>query len=70
MKKYLSAEYITIRRLRKILRSYVDLNSQAVSVIRYGAGIVDWTREELDVLKEDQKTNDSAWNTPPQGGYR
>ena len=54
MTRNIGVEYI--RRVRKILRSKLSgakiiatINARAVSVIRYGAGIVDWTRAELDI---------------------
>ena len=47
-----SLEYF--RRIRKTLKSSLNsgnvilaINSRAVSVIRYGVGIVDWTESEL-----------------------
>ena len=59
MKKKVTEEYI--RRTRKILKSTIDgkktitaINTWAVPVIRYGAGILDWTQEELQKL--DRKT--------------
>ena len=59
MKKGLKKEYY--RRLRKILKSKLNggniieaINSRAVSVIRYGAGIIEWTKEELQGI--DRKT--------------
>ena len=49
------------RRVKKILKSKLNggntikaVNSRAVSIIRYGAGIVDWTKEELQEM--DRKT--------------
>ena len=59
MKVILKKEYF--RRLRKILNSKLNagntihaINSRAVSIIRYGAGIIDWTKLELDEM--DRKT--------------
>ena len=59
MKENLAKEYY--RRIRKILKSGLTgkniiqaINSRAVSLIRYGAGIIDWTQEEL--RKMDGKT--------------
>ena len=59
MKEIVSREYI--RRVKKILGSKLNggntisaINSRAVSVIRYGAGIIEWTKAELHKL--DQKT--------------
>ena len=59
MKSILKAEYF--RRTRKILKSSLNagniiqaINSRAVSVIRYGAGIIEWTKLELQ--KMDRKT--------------
>ena len=52
-------EYYT--RLRKILKSKLNgpnkitaTNSRAVSIVRYGAGIIKWTKEKLG--KMDRKT--------------
>ena len=52
MKELLRNEYF--RKVRKMLKSGLNsgnviqaINSRAVSVIRYGAGIVDWTKNEL-----------------------
>ena len=59
MKEKLKQEYY--RRIRKILKSKLNggntisaINSRAVSIIRYGAGIIDWTKSELDQM--DRKT--------------
>ena len=59
MKDIISKEYF--RRIRKILKSKLNggnticaLNSRAVSLIRYGAGIIQWTKEEIRVM--DRKT--------------
>ena len=59
MKEMLSKEYF--RRIRKILKSSLNagntiqaINSRAVSIIRYGAGIVDWRKTELQQM--DRKT--------------
>ena len=58
MKGNVSKKYV--RRIRKILASKLNrniitaINSWAVSVIRYGAGIVNWTKAELQQM--DRKT--------------
>ena len=59
MKEALSKEYL--RRLRKILKSKLNsgnlgsaINARAVSLIRYGAGIICWSKKELRNL--DRKT--------------
>ena len=59
MKDILRQEYF--RRVKKILRSKLNagniiqaINSRAVSLIRYGAGIIDWRRDELKDI--DRKT--------------
>ena len=59
VKKAASAEYT--KRVRKILKTKLNggnsiqaINSWAVPVIRYTAGVIDWTRLELDDL--DRKT--------------
>ena len=59
MKKNLTKEYF--RRVRNILKSKLNggnvisaINSKAVSLIRYGAGILNWTKDE--VRNMDRKT--------------
>ena len=59
MKKNVTKEYF--RRIRKILKSKLNagntitaINSRAVSLIRYGAGILDWTKDEMRAM--DRKT--------------
>lgn len=59
MKEVMSKEYF--RRIRKILKSKLNggnvvnaINSRAVSIIRYSAGIVKWTKDDLKKL--DRKT--------------
>ena len=59
MKEVICKEYF--RRIRKILKSKLNggnvvnaMNSRAVSIIRYSAGIVEWTKDELGKL--DRKT--------------
>src|SRR6185436_7886221 len=58
-KKAVLSEYM--KRVRKILKSKLNagntiqaINSWAIPVIRYTAGVIDWTRLELDEL--DRKT--------------
>ena len=55
MKQNVQKEYF--RRVRKILKSKLNggniikaINARAVSVIRYSAGIIDWTKEELQIM--------------------
>ncbi len=50
------------QRIRKILKSKLNagnifqaINSRAVSIIRYGAGIVEWNKEEMQAM--DQKNS-------------
>ena len=50
-----------IRRVRNVLKSKLNreniisaINARAVSIVKYGAGIISWTRMELKVL--DRKT--------------
>ena len=50
-----------LRRLRKMLKSKLNggniikvINSKAVSLVRYGAGIIEWTKDELREI--DRKT--------------
>ena len=59
MKEIVSKEYI--RRVRKLQKSQQNdktvidvINPRAVSIIRYGAGIIKWTKEELANI--DKKT--------------
>ena len=59
MKDGIRKEYF--RRLRKILKSKLNggnvikaINSRAVSLVRYGAGIIDWAKDELRQI--DRKT--------------
>ena len=59
MKEKIAKEYY--RRIRKILKSKLNgvntitaINSRAVSIVRYGAGIIKWTKE--DFQKMDRKT--------------
>ena len=59
MKEKIEKEYV--RRVRKILKSKLNgmnsisaINSRADSVVRYGAGIIKWTKEELEKL--DRRT--------------
>ena len=59
MKEKMRTEYF--RRVRKILKSKLNsnnmiqaINSRALSLIRYGAGIIKWTVEELKEV--DRKT--------------
>ena len=59
MKQSISKEYL--RRIRKILKSKLDgvnivsaINSRAVSLARYGTGIIGWSKDELREL--DRKT--------------
>ena len=54
-KQNVQKEYF--RRVRKILKSKLNggniikaINARAVSVIRYSAGIIDWTKEELQIM--------------------
>ena len=59
MKQSISKEYLG--RIRKILKSKLNggnivsvINSRAVSLARYGAGIIRWSKDELRAL--DRKT--------------
>ena len=59
MKETIEKEYF--RRIRKILKSKLNggntiqsINSRAVSIIRYGAGIIEWNKAELKRI--DRKT--------------
>ena len=61
MKGQIKKEYI--RRVRNILKSKLNggniisaINSRAVSIVRYGAGIISWTKMELEEL--DRKTRE------------
>ena len=55
MKDQIKEEYIS--RVRNILKSKLNggniisaINSRAVSIVRYGAGIISWTKMELEEL--------------------
>ena len=55
MKDQIKEEYI--RRVRNILKSKLNggniilaINSRAVSIVRYGAGIISWTKIELEEI--------------------
>ena len=59
MKEAITKEYY--RRIRKILKSKLNgrniisaINSRAVSIVRYGAGVIKWTKMELEQM--DRKT--------------
>ena len=61
MKKEIKEEYMYFRRIRRILKSKLNggntitaINSRAVSIIRYSAGIIKWTKEEIRAI--DTKT--------------
>ena len=79
MKLEFRAEYM--RRLKLIMKSKLHgrnkikaINTWAVSLLRYGAGIIEWTKEDLQ--KMDRKTrkvitmNRDAGATVGQGGGR
>ena len=62
MKDLRTKEYI--RRVRNILKSksnrgniILAINSSAVSDVRYGAGIISWTKMELE---ENKKADDNV----------
>ena len=62
MKENIEVEYF--RRVRKLLKSKLNsknvitaINSRAVSIIKYRAGIVEWRKDELQSL--DRKTRKS-----------
>ena len=59
MKDQIKKEYI--RKVRNILKSKLNggnivsnINSKAVSIVRYGAGVISWTKMELEEL--DRRT--------------
>ena len=61
MKDQIKKEYI--RRVRNILKSKLNggniilaINSRAVSIVRYGAGIISWTKMELEELDREQES--------------
>ena len=60
MKEKLTKEYF--RRLKKIHDSSLNagstilaINVRAVSIIRYGAGIINWTQEELKCIDKKSR---------------
>ena len=59
MKQSMSKDYL--KRIRKILKSKVNggnivstINSRAVSLVQYGAGIIRWSKDELRALDRNQ----------------
>jgi hypothetical protein len=61
MKEILRNEYA--KRMKKILKSKLNarniikaIDSRAISIIRYGAGLIEWTKEELKEM--DRKTRE------------
>ena len=71
MKEKINKEYI--KRLKAILKSKLNfgttvkaINTWAVSVIRYSAGIVDWKNSELQYGQEDQKSITYVPSTAPK----
>ena len=59
MKNIITSEYH--RRVRKVLKSKLNggnimkaINARAVSIVRYGASIINWTKTELSTM--DRKT--------------
>ena len=66
MKEQLKKEYI--RRVRNVLKSKLNggniisaINSRAVSIVRYGAGIIKWTKNELEEFDRKTKTDVNVW---------
>ena len=63
------------RRVKKILRSKLNagniiqaINSRAVSLIRYGAGIIDWRKDELkDIDRKTESFYNAQKHAPPIG---
>ena len=60
MKETIEKEYL--RRVRKFLKSKLNgincitsINSRAVSITRYGAGIIKWTKKKLERLEKTRK---------------
>ena len=60
MKDMITKEYY--RRIRKILKASLNarnimqvINARAVSIIRYGTGIVEWRKNELEVIDRKKK---------------
>ena len=61
MKQLIQNEYY--RRVRKILKSKLNgghiikaVNLKAVSIVRYGAGVIDWKKDELKEMDEKTRT--------------
>ena len=48
----------------------IAANMWAVSVLSYGAGLINWTKLELVDMKEDQEANDHLWHAAPASGCR
>ena len=64
MKRKIRCEYF--RRLKRVLKSKLNgknvimaVNMWAVAVLRYGAGLINWTKLELDNMdRKNRKKND------------
>ena len=73
MNEIISKEYF--RRLRMIIRSSLNsgntvqaINARAVSIIRYGAGIIEWTKSELkEIGRKTRKRLTIYRSMHPQG---
>ena len=48
-----------------MLKSKNLVNTRAVAVIRYSAGILSWTKDEIDMLDGKRENFYHAWTTPP-----
>ena len=74
MKENVTREYY--RRVRKILKSKLNggnvinaINTRAVAIIRYGAGIIKWTKEELrNIDQKNKKADEYASSALPSSG--
>ena len=72
MKNKIKKEYIS--QLKAILKSKLNggntvkaINTWAVPVVRYSAGIVDWTKEDLEKMDRKKKeSNDHQQSTTPK----
>ena len=61
MKGQIQKEYI--RRAKKYTKVILAINSRAVPVVRYAAGILSWIKMQLEQL--DQKADENVWGTTP-----
>ena len=72
MKKKVRDEYF--RRLKLLLKSQLyagnliaGINAWAIGIVRYTAGVLEWTKKELKQIRHtNKKDNDDAWSVPQE----